>query len=347
MKLISWSLVISLTAMGAGSLCAQTYRIWNNDGTGNALWSNPANWSGGNVPDSVEEWATLRNEEGDRTVVLDGNYTVGRLSFDYTRQVPEGFVLEGDGVLTVDVNDERAFRLGVIASGPLTYTINTDVVIANSKRLVSNVQAHVNGSRLVLNGNLIGKTYINFGGVSGGVTEVNGGIVNQAGLRFGQGGVVTIGGEGRASGSGGNLVFHSGTTNLNRKDAVSGRQLIVSGASTVNFNASDAVAGALNVSIEKNAKADWTFAAAQQTFGMLTLAGRLEIALGAGSQLTFADSASRQWAGDAVLELTIAEGASVRFGSSASALSEAQLGVITVNGKRAVLDGSGYLKAAQ
>jgi autotransporter-associated beta strand protein len=82
-----------------------------------------------------------------------------------------------------------------------------------------------------------------------------------------------------------------------------------------------------------------------QEAGPLTVSGDAAVALGEGAgRLAFADSSAQSWSGTLDLTGALAPG-SVRFGTSASALTLEQLGRISVNGQRLwlALDGSGYL----
>jgi len=81
------------------------------------------------------------------------------------------------------------------------------------------------------------------------------------------------------------------------------------------------------------------------TVGTLSVSGSgSTLALGTGT-IAFADSSAALWSG--TLTLTGTLGAqSVRFGTSAAALTGAQINAITINGERAALSSNGYLKLA-
>ena len=82
------------------------------------------------------------------------------------------------------------------------------------------------------------------------------------------------------------------------------------------------------------------------TTGVLTLSGNAAINLEVGS-LAFADSSGAAWTADAALAITGDDKLptrSLRFGSSESGLTAAQLRQITYNGERVSLDSSGYLR---
>ena len=64
------------------------------------------------------------------------------------------------------------------------------------------------------------------------------------------------------------------------------------------------------------------------------------IVAGVNATVSFLDSSDQTWLG--TVNITCPEGASVRFGTSASALTAAQQGRLRINGKKAVLDEDGY-----
>ena len=89
-----------------------------------------------------------------------------------------------------------------------------------------------------------------------------------------------------------------------------------------------------------------TCGSTRNTTGVLTLSGDTAINLEGGS-LAFADSSEATWTAGAALAITGDDNLptrSLRFGSSASGLTAAQLRQITYNGERVSLDSSGYLR---
>ena len=77
---------------------------------------------------------------------------------------------------------------------------------------------------------------------------------------------------------------------------------------------------------------------------VVAAAGRLKVS--AGAKLKFADSSSAEWPiadGRVEVEADLAAGA-VRFGTSTSALTSAQLRRLKYNGHSTVLDENGYLR---
>jgi len=79
--------------------------------------------------------------------------------------------------------------------------------------------------------------------------------------------------------------------------------------------------------------------------GALTLSGDAAINLEGGS-LSFADSSGTEWTSGATMTITGADKLptrTLRFGTSESGLTSAQLRQITYNGERVSLDSGGYL----
>ena len=66
------------------------------------------------------------------------------------------------------------------------------------------------------------------------------------------------------------------------------------------------------------------------------------IVAGANATVSFLDSSDQTWLGTA--NITCPEGSSVRFGTSASALTAAQQRKLRLNGKRAVLSDDGTVE---
>jgi hypothetical protein len=99
---------------------------WNVDADGN--WSNPANWNGGNVPNSVGAAASFGTIiTANRTVTVDAPQMVGTISFDNTHS----YTIAGTNTLTLDVTSGQA-EIDVLngshtISAPIT--LNKDTTI--------------------------------------------------------------------------------------------------------------------------------------------------------------------------------------------------------------------------
>ncbi len=134
----------------------------------------------------------------------------------------------------------------------------------------------------------------------------------------------------------------AGTLTLGGANDFSGG-LVINGG-TVALGASDILAGVGGLTLAGGTFAAGTFT---DTLGALTLgAGINTITLGAGAALAFADSSAISWGANTLsVAGTFLDGASIRFGDSASGLSGAQLAAITVNGQAVSINSLGYLTA--
>lgn len=100
-------------------------------------------------------------------------------------------------------------------------------------------------------------------------------------------------------------------------------------------------AGLTGISLEGG-----TFAVAAATTNALPalpVTASSGIELGNGAELAFADSSAVAWMDGAKLTVTLGEGAKLRFGTSASALTAGQLAQINVNDRKAVIDEEGFV----
>lgn len=121
------------------------------------------------------------------------------------------------------------------------------------------------------------------------------------------------------------------------------------GATTINggtlaLGASNALANTTNISIGNATLDAATFT---DTVGTLDLTGNATINLGTGAALAFANSSTIDWTGGTLnLTGTFVSGSSIRFGTTSSGLTPAQLARITASGFTSfALNTSGYLTA--
>ncbi len=77
--------------------------------------------------------------------------------------------------------------------------------------------------------------------------------------------------------------------------------------------------------------------------GLLSVASSGSLSLDEGASLSFADSSGVTWGNDVRLSIAAEPGATIRFGTSATGLTSAQLSRIRINGNRVQMDGQGYL----
>ncbi len=112
---------------------SQANRAWNNAG-GDSLWSNPANWTGGNKPvsnDNVRLWNDCPDER--QNIILDENAWLGSISCDAV----------GNRHYTITPLGNETIRLGTstIIAGTATrtvdLTINAEVRVGRNDSYIS------------------------------------------------------------------------------------------------------------------------------------------------------------------------------------------------------------------
>ncbi len=116
-------------------------------------------------------------------------------------------------------------------------------------------------------------------------------------------------------------------------------------AGTLALGASNVFANTSAIKLNGGTLAAGTFT---DTLGTLDLDANSFITLGTGGSLFFADSSSLSSAwGSFSLSIggSFLNGSSIRFGSSSTSLTPAQLALITINGQSAIIDNDGYLSA--
>jgi fibronectin-binding autotransporter adhesin len=107
--------------LAAGPAAAQS-GTWSQATAGTYNWSNPANWAGGVVADGVGNTAsfTTASLTGDVTVTLDGDRTIGNLTFDNPTNT-FSWTLAGTSVLTLSGGTSTI----AVNNANITATINT------------------------------------------------------------------------------------------------------------------------------------------------------------------------------------------------------------------------------
>ena len=173
---------------------------------------------------------------------------------------------------------------------------------------------------------------------AGGSLTLSGGIVT-AMFRD-----VTIGGEGDTTVSGeisgsGNLskdgagtLTLSGANTYSGATTINGGKLALGGHNVLSGKAITLNSGSLDAGTYTN------------TLSTLTVSGGASLALNAGAVLTFADCSAVQWSGTVNLTGAFSAGTSLRFGTSSSGLTSAQIASLTATGYTLSLDANGYLK---
>lgn len=272
-----------------------------------------------------------------------------------------GIVTLGGGSVTIN-NTGGPIQLGVnslasgTAAGTLTISGGTVSFSANagtSLRLADATVAggtatgnlNINGGALTLGGDIVRGAAI---GTSNAIVKLSGGTLNMGGHDIGAAasGVVTFTVEsgvlqnvGTINDTGGLLKTTSGTLTISGTNNYSGSTTISAG--TLALGASNALP---NNPIVIGA-ATLNAATFSDTLGTLGITGSAVINLGTGATLSFASSSAVDWSsGTLTLTGTFISGSSLRFGTSSSSLTTAQLAKISKPGGGAVtLNASGYL----
>lgn len=235
-------------------------------------------------------------------------------------------------------------------SGASVYTGNTTVTGGTLKAGVASV-ANVSGAF----GKNSAVTLSNTAGVTLDITGFNTQIGSLAGGGA-TGGIVTLGAAtlttggnntntsfaGVISGTGGLAKIGTGTQTFTRANTYTGTTTVSDGV--LNLGVASAVASSSNVVLGGGTLQSGF----SQTLGTLNLSASSTLDLSTGGTFVFADSSALagSWTGTLSIIGTFSEGASVRFGTNALALTSGQLSQITINGIAASINGSGYLTSA-
>lgn len=319
---------------------------------GDTLWSNAANWSTGVVPNSS---ATSVRLEGSPDV--DGAYTINLIqnSFGSTANV-----ISGSGSLLIDRNSSATgngiFNVAGNAGGSMTF--NGNVTVNNSQAGItrinygnSNANSVVFGASSVLtlttivetNTDALGRSLL-FNG------QITGGANGAANLRFGSGDDnIIFGATADNSGYLGDFVAFSANvvsnTTVDGGFLRAGSKLQVNGSGgSLQLNGANSMDGNFVVDGSNSFTVD--FNANQDSLGVIAFSGASPAATlnlnidAAVDELAFSDSSSFGWGGSAI-SITGFKENTIRFGTNATGLTQAQLDAI--DGGIYSLNSSGYL----
>lgn len=330
------------------------------------------------APFTVTDALTITSTADGGTTSFTGNITnTGGMTFGGTGI---GAISLSTGVISGVGGITYSGSYSVTASGANTYTggtiINTRLKIGNAKALGGNTSAAsvTSGGVMDLNGTTMTNTNaltLNGTGISSAGALINGsatsgtyaGLVTlgSASSIIAGAGNITLSNTGTITGSGFGLtvggaknttiasIIGIGTGTLTKQDAgiltlnaantYTGDTTISAG--TLALGVASAISSSSNVVLSGGTLQS----AFNQSLGTLNLTASSTLDLSSGGSFVFADSSALagSWTGTLSIIGTFTDLASVRFGTSDTALTAGQLSQITVNGLAASLDASGYL----
>ena len=309
---------------------------WNSDVSEGSAWETAGNWSDG-VPGSGSVAYFTNTQSTTYTVTVDSAALANQLYVD------QAYTFDGAGSITLIRNDAASINQALgNYSLSTTLTLNTDVTINELGAGVAEIYNQYAGGSLVLNGSLthIGNNYMNLSGE--GTIELNGDIDLVDRFRFGKDGLsVVIGGSGTTASSIAWTFARAANLYLNRTGAyTTDQQYLYMEKTMVYLGADHALAEGTDVRMKSSGGTGGITAQGyDQNFGWLDVDYDAFFDFtGSDSIWTFEDSslAESAWAAEAVLYITNAQNATIRFaidsGSGGTGLSESQIEKISLNG---------------
>ncbi|MCX6857324.1 MAG: autotransporter-associated beta strand repeat-containing protein [Verrucomicrobia bacterium] len=271
-----------------------------------------------------------------------------------------GTVTIGGGTVTLNTTT-APIQLGVnaLAAGTAAGTLNisggTVSVLANAGTSIRLAEATTSGGTATGTLNLTGGTLTVAGdilrgaatGTSNATVRLSGGTLNMGGHDLGAAGsgalIFTV-----ESGTLQNVASINGTAGLTKTTAgilsVAGTNTYTGPTTISSGTLALAAINTLPATDVSIGSATLNAATFTDTLGTLNVTGTSVINLGSGAALTFADSSAITWAGTLSVTGTFVSGSSLRFGTSAIALTATQLGKISGGGFSSFsLNSSGYL----
>ena len=342
MKKLYFSLIIALST--SLTFSQNTF----NNGGGNLLWSNSANWTLNRVPNSTD----VTRVETVSGSIVDANFTIFRMQNTFAASINTSIGGGGTGTITIDPGAGGAAISNVSNNNvELSFTgkveINNppaDNSLMNMANGAGNSIVFEDGSTLTLTTNL----QVNSG--SNSTFNFNGSLAGSGALRLSGSTTSIFGSTSNNSGFAGDFVYiGSAAVIVNSADnnvfLPSGRKLQINannGSVQINgtnvFDGNITVGGSNTFTVDMNKN--------QDNVGTIVFSasGTLNLDVDAGvTALAFADNSASTW-NSGTLNITGFKPKTIRFGTDANGLTAQQLSQITANGNSGLtLDAFGYL----
>ena len=341
-------------------LCTALAFGQNNDftnGGGDFLWSNPANWSLGVVPNTTNSNPVRLISDVESLVDTDITIIKIQTTFGVAVNTP----LAGSGTLTIDPNANAAYgienvsnnNISMIFKGNVTIDNSTTVSISNTLMRSANGSGNAiifdSGSLLTLN------TPLEARNGSSSNFNFNGTLAGTGALRFSGSTISTFGSTSDNTGHGGDLVWVGANASVIVNSADNNVFLPVDRKIQINATGGSIDVNGANVyqgNISINGSNIFTFNANnnQNSMGTITFSGgsadgTLNLAIdNSVTNLSFADNSATDW-GTGTLNITGFQEGEIRFGTDSNGLTPTQLSQITADngGLALALDSSGFL----
>lgn len=328
-----------------------------NNGGGDLLWSNTANWTLGEVP-NTSNTGIVRLPLIVESLV-DTDVTIKKIQPTFS--TPGDVAVAGSSTLTIDVGANAVYGIENISGNDIALTFKGNVAINNSTTAgisntlmrsgngASNSINFADGSLLTLN------TPLEARGGSNNVFNFNGKFAGKAALRFSGNTLITFGSTSDNTGHEGDFVWvgQNASVIVNTADnnvfLPADRKIQINGANgSIDVNGMNVYQG--NISI--NGSQSFTFNANenQSSMGTITFAGgtangtlNLDVDTSV-TELSFANCSEVEW-NSGTLNITGYKEGVLRFGADNTGLTTAQLAQIVVDGvsNSVGLNSDGYL----
>jgi autotransporter-associated beta strand protein len=310
----------TLTGSLSGSISTQTVRIGSTGTSNNHQLTFSGDGSGLNLGTS----STFQIRLG--TVVINHAHAFG----------------SGNGNTA---NNGGRFQLGNLSSA----TAGTSGLLTNGFNVNGNIisqaataSGNTNTDHIVIGGTHTSGTATFAGSIS--LARIVGGT-RQLQLTSATGGTTVFGGiisDAAVTGSASAFVpvhkIGAGTVILSAPNTYSGRTTVTAG--TLQLGANNVIADASNVSLAGGTLAPGGFS---ETAGALAVSGASTLDFTGGGALAFAASEAQTWNANLTVRNSDAATCTLRFGTSSNALTQQQLGAITINGGAAAITADGYV----